>query len=861
MTDAHWRRLADLVPDALALPAAERAAFLDRACVDGDGTPDAVLRREAALLVAASEAADASDAFVSPLAAVASEERALPERIGPWRVTGLLGEGGMGVVYRAERADGLFERTVALKRIRPGLGHALAGRLDAERQVLARLEHDGIARLYDGGVSDDGVPYVVMELAEGAPITAHAEAAGLDLEDRVRLFVRVCEAVAYAHQRLVVHRDLKPSNVFVTPDGRVKLLDFGIAKLLGDAPADSLASVLTRTQAAMTPSYAAPEQIQRGEITTATDVYALGVMLFELLAGQRPYSLADTTAAEAERIVCEADPPPPSTVAQPDRARALRGDLDTVCLKALAKEPERRYPSAEALAAELVRHLDGLPVEARPATVGYRASRFVRRHRAGMAAAGLVAAALVTGTGVALWQAGQARAETAKAVAMNDFLVGILGAADPTAEGRDVRVADLLDRAAVDLDSVFAGRPDVEATMRMALGRTYYQLGLYEEAEAQFHAALAVREPIYGLRHPDVVRAQVELGSVWVEQDRLGPADSLLTLALASARRLRGEDDLLASVLSNLGVARYWQGDQEGSLDFHRQAVAVLERADDPDEVEIAAGYGNVAVVLHELGRDEEAVAYMERELEVYRRAYEPTNARIAMALRNLASGYHGVRRYADAVRTNEEAIAIFRQAVDPDSPDLANTLSNHGPTLLQVGRFAEAEAAAREAMAIYARSVGTEHQSYAGALLKASQAQELRGETAEAEAGMRRAITIFRRTGPEDHPAMGYSQLALGKLLAAQGRDAEAAPVLRRAFAIRSQSLAPDHPDRADIASRLGEVLSHLAVDAEAESLLVVGHDVLRQRADPDDERTSQAARRLAAYHRCHPHGRASAC
>ena len=850
MTDDHWRRLTDLVPDALALPTEARDAFLDTACRLDDGTLDAMLRAQAARLVAASDDADASGALASPVASVAVQAGTAPEVVGPWRITGLLGEGGMGVVYRAERADGLFERAVALKQIRPGLGHALEGRLDAERQVLARLEHDGIARLYDGGVSEGGTPYVVMELADGAPITEHADAAGLDVEARVRLFVRVCQAVAYAHQRLVVHRDLKPSNVFVTPDGRPKLLDFGIAKLLGDAPGDSLAGALTRTQAAMTPSYAAPEQLARGEVTTATDVYALGVMLYELLAGQRPYSLADTTAAEAERIVCETTPPPPSAVAPADRVRQLRGDLDVIVLKALAKEPARRYASAEALAADLGRFLDGVPVEARPPTARYRASRFVRRHRLGVAAAALMTVALTAGAGVALWQAAQARAEADKAEAMNVFLVGLLASADPTVEGRDVRVASLLDRAAADLDSVFAGQPEVEATMRMTLGETYYQLGLYDEAEAQVRRALALREPLFGTRHPDVVRSQTDLAFLWVQQDRLDPADSLLAIALATARTFRGEDALLATVLSSLGSVRYWQGDQQASLDFHLQSAQAMERADEPDEVEIAAAYGNVAVVLHELGRDDEAIVYMERELEVYRRVYEPTNARIAMALRNLASGYHGARRYDDAVRTNEQAIALFRRAVDPDSPDLANALSNHGPTLIKVGRYAEAEAAAREAMAIYSRTVGTETQTYASALLKASQAQELRGQTAEAEAGIRRAVAIFRRTGPEDHPAMGYSQLALGRLLAAQGRDAEAAPVLRRAFAIRSQSLAPDHPDRADIASRLGEVLGRLGQRAEAESLLVSGTSVLRRTPNAGAQ-AQEAAARLAAFRR----------
>ena len=549
----------------------------------------------------------------------------------------MLGRGGMGTVYRAERADDTFTQHAALKLVHPGFAPDFRARFLRERALLAGLDHPGIARLLDGGLAADGAPFLAMELVDGEPITTYAEAHGLDLRERLGLFLQVCDAVAHAHLHLIVHRDLKPPHILVedTEGGpRVKLLDFGIAKLLSEED-----DGLTRTGSSgpLTPSYASPEQLLGQPITTATDVYALGLVLYELLAGARPYSVDGLGASQAERVICDTVPAPPSASAPAERARALRGDLDTMVGKALAKEPARRYPTAADLAADLRRYLGGLPVEARPATVRYRASRFLRRHRVASISAALVVAALIAGAGVALWQAQAARAEAAKAVAMNDFLVGLLASADPTAQGRDVRVASLLDQAAADLDSVFADQPDTEATMRMTLGETYYQLGLYTEAEAQHQRALRLRERLFGARHPDVVRAQTDLGFVWVQQDRLAPADSILTIALASARTFRGEDALLASVLSSLGSVRYWQGDQEASLDFHQQAAEAMERADEPNEVEIAAAYGNVAVVLHELGRDDEAIVYMERELDVYRRTYGPTNARVAMALRNLA--------------------------------------------------------------------------------------------------------------------------------------------------------------------------------------------------------------------------------
>ncbi len=845
----RYARVTTLFSDALERAPEERTTWLADACDD----PDIRHEVEAMLAHQMAEAPGPLDQPVFARPDSANNEAdteanpLLGQRVGVWHVTGLLGRGGMGTVYRAERADDTFTQHAALKLVHPGFAPDFRLRFLRERALLAGLDHPGIARLLDGGVAADGAPFLAMELVDGEPITAYAEAHGLDLRERLGLFLQVCDAVAHAHLHLIVHRDLKPPHILVenTEGGpRVKLLDFGIAKLLSEED-----DGLTRTGSSgpLTPSYASPEQFLGLPITTATDVYALGLVLYELLTGVRPYSVDGLGASQAERVICDTIPTPLSASAPPEVARALRGDLDTMVGKALAKEPARRYPTAADLAADLRRYLGGLPVEARPATLRYRASRFLRRHRIASVSAALVVAALIAGAGVALWQAQAARAEAAKAVAMNDFLVGLLASADPTVQGRDVRVASLLDQAAADLDSVFAGQPDVAATMHTTLGETYYQLGLYTEAEAQHVRALALRERLYGPRHPDVVRAQDNLGFLWVQQDRLAPADSILALALASARTFRDEDDLLASILSSLGTVRWWQGDAQAALDLHQQAVAAYESVDEPDEIEIAAGMGNVADVLHDLGRDDEAVATMERVLSTYRRAYAPTNARIAMALRDLSSGYYGLRRYDDAVHANEEALALFRRTVDPDSPDLANTLSNHGPVLIKVGRYAEAEAAEREAMGIYERTVGTEHQGYAAALLKASQAQELQGQIAEAEAGMRRAIAIFRATGPEDHPAMGHSQLALGKLLAAQGRDTEAEPILRRAFAIRSSELAPDHPDRADIASRLGEVLGRLGERAEAESLLVAGDNVLRR--TPGDERAPEAAARLAAF------------
>ena len=517
MTDARWTRLADLVPDALALDDAARGSFLDAACRAADGTLDADLRTAAERLVAASDQAERTGALASPVAGLAGRADAVPERVGPWRITGVLGEGGMGVVYRADRADGRFERAVALKVVRHA-GRALARRFDRERRALALLEHAHIARLYDAGV-DRAMPYLAMELIEGAPLTAEADRLGLDVDGRVRLMLQVCEAVAYAHGRLVLHRDLKPSNVLVADDAgrpRAVVLDFGIARLLGDDDDDGLTQSGGRLY---TPAYAAPEQLAGGEVTTATDVYGLGALLYQTLAGARPYDLGTATAAETERRKA-LSPRPPSAAAPANRARALRGDLDTICLKALDPDPARRYTSADALADDLQRHLGGLPVEARPATVGYRAGRFVRRHRTGVGAAVLVALALIVGLGAALSQRDRARVAAAEATehaeraqAVSGFLEQILRApnamwyVEGEAKGPETPIRAVLDEAAARVDRDFADRPDLLADLHHILGDTYGGLGLHQEGRSHHDRVLALRESLYTPPDPRLAEA------------------------------------------------------------------------------------------------------------------------------------------------------------------------------------------------------------------------------------------------------------------------------------------------------------------------------------------------------------------
>ena len=414
MKPTEWKAVEEILSGALECPAEERAAYLEKAC-----SGDAELRGRVESLIEADgrtwsllETPAAAPSTSAPSGRLPSSG----DRIGAYEVLSEIGHGGMGIVYLASRADKEFERKVAIKLSRAGLsGDSLERRFRAERQIVAGLDHPNIARLLDGGATDDGRPYLVMEYVEGQPLGQWCDARRLTTCERLEVFLEVCAAVEYAHQHLVVHRDLKPANILVTEEGTVKLLDFGIAKLIEPDPSGDPAERTGTLFRLLTPDYASPEQVRGGPISTASDVYALGVVLFELLTGEKPYRVADASPAEMLWIVCEREPPKPSAVAKPPASKALAGDLDTIVLTALRKEPSRRYGSVGALAQDIRRHLSGQPVEARTDSLGYRAGKFVQRHRAAVAATALVVVALALGLVMTLREARRARAAEARA--------------------------------------------------------------------------------------------------------------------------------------------------------------------------------------------------------------------------------------------------------------------------------------------------------------------------------------------------------------------------------------------------------------------------------------------------------------
>jgi serine/threonine-protein kinase len=845
----HWRRLEGAFREAAEAPPEGRPAVLDAACA---GDPE--LRRDVEALL---EADAGSEAFLASalqaglrLAGSLADPGEVPAAVGPYRLLHEIGRGGMSRVFLAERADGEFEKRVAVKLLRPDAGGAeISRRFHNERQILARLEHPDIARLHDGGTTDGGRPYFVMEVVDGEPIDRYCDRRGLDVPARLRLFARVCRAVHYAHQNLVVHRDLKPSNVLVTRAGEPKLLDFGIGKVLDP----DLAAEATRASLRpMTPGYASPEQVRGKPVTTASDVYSLGVLLYLLLAGRLPFALEGTSAGELERRIAEEEPPPPSAAAVAGEARRrLAGDLDTIVAMAMAKEPARRYPSAEQLARDVERHLAGEPVIARRPTFGYRASRFLGRHRWPASAAAAFGLLLVAFTAITAAQAAHVAAERDRAERVAAVLVDLFRSADD-GDGGTVTAREILDRGAERVRSEIAGPPELRATLLEALAGAYRNLGLYEQAEPLLVEALTVRRRRGGaeLRLAETLDA---LGVVRALRGEYADAEPLLAEALAIRERvLEPSHPDVARSLNNLALVRHDRGDYAGAEPLYRRVLAL-----EPDDGG-AAGRGrlttlsNLALLLHDLGRYAEAEAAYREVLERRRRLLGPDHPDLAAALGDLGRVVEARGRWQEAEPLLGRAVELARARYPEGHPELARAYHQLGDLLGRSRASAEeGEALLRRALAMREASLGADHPETAASRLALARLLAGRGD-AEAAAGFyARAAASFRAALPAGHPSLGEALLGRGGFLVERGACPAAAPLLTEAREIFAAGIGPHDWRAAAAASFLGTCLARSGRRAEGARLLAESLRDMEAALGPAHPEVRAARRRLAALGR----------
>jgi eukaryotic-like serine/threonine-protein kinase len=871
---ATWERVESLFNEAIELPAENRNTFLDEAC-----RGDASLRDEVASLLAS---ADQNLDFVERPVREAAEQVAhagiadtefadtdvtAGSRIAGYRIIRVIAEGGMGKVYLAARADDQFQKQVAIKLLQARFVETstMLLRFRSERQILANLEHPNIARLLDGGVTEGGVPYLVMEYVDGLRIDQYCQRQKLTVEQRLRLFCTVCAAVESAHKNLVVHRDIKPANILVTSQGEPKLLDFGIAKLMDSDTGDPTP---TRTgDRMMTPEYASPEQVRGQPVTTATDVYALGVLLYELLAGARPFRADSASPVELYRRICEQEPEAPSLSARnpggaPDAARKLGAELDNIPLMAMRKEPERRYRSVREFSDDITAYLSGYPVRAKTASVGYRSIKFFRRHRAILLAAALVALSLVASSiGMGLL-ARRARRQQAIAEQQSDFLASIFQASAPEqARGRQVSARDLLDRGVERIDSELAGQPELQAAMLDNIGRSYTSLGEYDRAEALMERAYKLRRQIFG--DESLVTAQTEdgLASVLRLRYKNDQAETLFRESLAiRTKKLNGGDKLVAESLSHLGDCLVAESKYTEAESVLRRALAIdhTQRLDDDVNTR-----NYLALALESRGSFAEAGQLLREALEIDKRRQGADSPSYFFTLHNLAGSFIDMGDLTDAEATDREALALGRKVLGNDHLNLTYPLNNLAWILLEEGKPQEVEPILREDLEInrkhdnentmsYGVAVNNrahmlqEKGDYAGADRSYHEALKLmtalagaesfqsakvlanlgemkfdEGDYAAAERYGRQALKIQRTLGGDEHPQNAATLIDIAEALVFQGRPESAKPLLRRAIAIREKKFSNSHMAVVSAQVRLGEALVMTGKAQEAEPML----------------------------------------
>ena len=911
---SNWSALSPLLDEAMGLPAHEQAAWIDRL-----GGEQAV-HRETLRALLRYQAAIETDDFLGGLPALTAPITETPDPalssgscIGAYRLISELGQGGMATVWLAERADGLMARRVALKLPRIGWGTNFTERLHSEREILATLEHEHIARLYDAGVDAQGRPYLAMEYVEGKPIDAYCRQHTLSVAATIELLLQVAAAVAHAHSKLVVHRDLKPGNILVTTDAQVRLLDFGIAKLLqGDTTSRSALTELGGR--ALTLDYASPEQIRGEPLGTASDVYSLAVVAYELLAGSRPYRLKHTSSAQLEEAIASVEPSLASQAARPARAAQLRGDVDSILHMALKKDPAQRYATMDAFAQDLRRHLAGEPVKARPDRLSYRFSKFVSRYRLQVGAGGLITLALISGASIAVWQARIARNEAEASRAVQRFLESVFTAnsadqADP-AKSRNLTARELLDRGAGRIDSELKGAPNARLQLYKTLASVYEDMQLEERQLALCRKRLALARELTGPESEETVLAMADTASALTQQEQREEAQQLLkdgaaildsrrddssparfrielrqaTLdarsdpehgeaaaarAVAIARRAPPSADL-ALALQWLAQNASYVGHNDRARDALKEAIALAEANPEFGASQLFSAYITLGEVQRALGAYDEARSSFLRSLQIGK-LEGAAPAQIHFSEMSFANFLYDTGRFQESLSVVEPA---YRYGLAGDLKmglAVPMMIGAHGRVLIALGRTEEGLADVSRAATLGDRAKDAPDLVVPLLSFQARGLTDL-GRLTEAEAAIRRAQDIAAKA---NFPAAGFLRPAHRRLLVARGRGHEALMDFQQARAesnlrkdplpsekagvlVESAWLQMAAGNAADAEQQARQALNNIALgksadyqrDHEALATLVLGQALLRQ--DHAAEALPVLARAVA-LHRTH--------
>jgi len=855
MDSYRWEQIQALFNQTVLLPQPEQSAFLKTAA----GGDDKLIAEVLVMLEEDNRTSflDQSVAELADSVLAHGPSGVLPREFGGYRILRILGEGGMGLVYLAERKD--LRNRVAIKVLRDSwLSPARRERFASEQCVLARLTHPSIARLYDANTLPDGTPWFAMEYVDGIPLTQYCRERGCRITDRLGLFRSVCEAVQYAHGHAVIHRDLKPSNIFVKNDGTIRLLDFGIAKQLESL--DAQANLTMTGLRLLTPAYAAPEQIRGEQSGVHTDVYSLGVILFELLSDELPFDFSNLTPGEAASVVVELEPGKPSTRFKtagkasdsPAIGKSAWADLDVLCLTAMHKDPDRRYRSVEALTRDIDHYLKGEPLDARPDGIRYRTGKFIRRNVRLVATAAVVFLVIVGLTVVFTWRLAKARntalAEAARTQRIQRFMIDVFQGGDAIAgPAADVRVVDMLDRG-VRAAQALNSDPPVRAELLFNFAEIYEKQGQLEKAESTFLDALNQRKLLYGADSSEVAEALTVLGLLRADQSRLEEAEPLVRDALAMAERHLEVNHPIV-IAATIAVGRVL-----GQRGTYPEAIRLLERAvqtqsaDGIPGADLAATLSALADVHYSAGHYEICVPLYRRLLEMHTQIYGPRHPLVADDLGSLGATMNDLGFYSDAEKFSRRALDVNRSYYGGDNPKVAANLTTLGRTLTCEKKYEEATDVLKQALAIQERAYGPTHSSVAETLNELGNVASMRNLLDDAEAKFQRAADIYRSIHGDRHFFVAVALSNVGSIRMDK-RDYEVAEQIYRDVVRRfTESLGSNNVNTGIARIKLGRTLLREKRFAEAEVETLGGYNILQKQTSPSTSYLRAARKDLVA-------------
>jgi len=919
----RWQKLRKIFNEALERADADRASYIEKACGRDQELKEEVL----SLLVAHETSGVIDNPPRKQMKSTFSPERPVErkgKKVGPYRIIRTIAHGGMGSVYLAERADGQFNQQVALKLLPTGLTPEYQiRRFVAERQILASLNHENIAWLLDGGILDEGQPWFAMEYVEGQPIDAYCDANQLTITQRLELFLKVCEAVQFAHRKLVIHRDLKPSNILVTNEGTVKLLDFGIAKAL--APEDKTAGTAPKTRTdllPLTPDYASPEQIRGEAITTASDIYQLGVVFYKLLAGCRPYEVSGKTPREMEQIICDRQPAPPAMAipkrvlqrknnnadndlrafcrarqTRPDKLRKLlRGDLDTMVLKTLRKEPGRRYESVGQLTADIRNYLSSRPVMAHPDSMGYRARKFMLRHKTGVAAIAFIILLLIGYALTITWQSQRiqsalerARQETTKAEQVTGFLMDMFKASNPERSLGDTIPARVLLNKGIEQAERLNDQPQIQAKMLDVTGRVYMNLGQFAKAQSLLEKAFYIRRTHLDSSHPDISESLHNIGvlfwengkykkanrylrkaltrkqkiydkaheslantmsvraNVLKERRKFKQAEPLYRKALEINRKIHGErHESVANNLNNLGNFMESKGNYAEAEKLYLKSLDLYKNLYGNNHPDVAANLTNLGRIKQRLGDLEASVSCHQKALKIRRSIFGPQHPNIARSLYHLGRVLIDLEEYNKAKTFLKQALNMQRAVLDSLHPNKSKTLNLLGIIMRRKENYEAAKRYYKKSLALKKERLGKDHTDVGITLNNLGLLVIKQERYDEAFKYLKKSRNILLHNHEKDHPLLVYPLLGIAQIHLDKNRPEEAEPLLRKSLEIKLSAVDEEHWMVGLIKSRLGKCLMALEEFKEAETLMIEGFKTLDAALGTPNDRTQKSIRNL---------------